>query len=688
LRTALYGPLQRFEAERGRDPNKAKDLRFRLICDFNPEGRANSSEDFGACLTLAEELRDLQKRGVETIAFVHADVTRHAVLPVLACAESVMSKDPPSRLGRIPAPGRPLKPVERLAYEEIARNRYPLALVRKMFDRDLTVVKVPPGQKGDRYVDGNDRPRPRGEPVTDLGPGDTAFYTFTQASEFGLCQQAARNSLDEVREAYNLPRSALHTALDRVVACRVLAAGTLNGELREKVQRRVKRALGQKANLIILQLACGDGDPHAAYELAMYLAGLNDNRAERPVEVVAFVTNQSRNTAAFVALGCGKIVMQREGKDGDTVVQPAARLGDFDRILKESPSLEPYLRRNIGEIARKQHYPELLAEGLVSPNLRIFHVKPLRGHGSPTFISEEELKADQQHDHLWQVVDPPVKPDKDRPLSLTAERAEKLGIAAGTAATFEDLCEQEGVNPAEVRTLESDWLDSLADFLRDPWTSVVLVMVGITCMILELKMPGVVAPGCIAAICFVLFFWSHSQLNGQITWLALLLFVLGLLLIALEVFVLPGFGFAGISGILLVVGSLGLVAYGHWPRSNEEWAAFGQHVGPFGLSILGALVCAFVLARYLPSIPYVNRLILQPQGESEEGFEEAPDPVHAELAALLGAIGVSATPLRPAGKAQFGDAFVDVVAEGGYVVPGTRVQVIEIEGNRVVVKEV
>ncbi len=213
-------------------------------------------------------------------------------------------------------------------------------------------------------------------------------------------------------------------------------------------------------------------------------------------------------------------------------------------------------------------------------------------------------------------------------------------------------------------------------------------MLGITCLILELKMPGVVLPGVISAVCFVLFFWSHSQLNGQITWLAILLFVLGLLLIALEVFVLPGFGVAGISGILLVVGSLGLVAYGHWPRSQDEWVAFGHHLGPFGLSILGALVAAFILARYLPSIPYVNRLILQPAGEGEEGTESVPDPLHAELAALLGAIGVAATPLRPAGKAQFGDAFVDVVAEGGYVVPGTRVQVIEIEGNRVVVKEV
>src|SRR5205085_8657424 len=150
--------------------------------------------------------------------------------------------------------------------------------------------------------------------------------------------------------------------------------------------------------------------------------------------------------------------------------------------------------------------------------------------------------------------------------------------------------------PGSVRLADSDWLDSLADFLRDPWTSVILVMLGITCLILELKMPGVGLPGVVAAICFVLFFWAHSQLNGQIVWLAILLFVLGLVLIGLEIFVLPGFGVAGISGVLLVLASLGLVAYGHWPRSSEEWVSFGQKIGPFGISMLGSLVLVALVA--------------------------------------------------------------------------------------------
>ena len=105
----------------------------------------------------------------------------------------------------------------------------------------------------------------------------------------------------------------------------------------------------------------------------------------------------------------------------------------------------------------------------------------------------------------------------------------------------------------------------------------------------------------------------------------------------------------------------------------------------FGVGLALAIGGAFMLAWYLPHIPYANRLVLAPPPEGA-GADGAV--LENPLASLLGAIGVAETPLRPAGKARFGDEYVDVVAEGSYVPPGTRVRVIEVEGNRVVVKEV
>jgi len=465
--------------------------------------------------------------------------------------------------------------------------------------------------------------------------------------------------------------------------------------MKERVKRRVRQALGEKANVLILELACGGGESEAAYDLANFLTELNDNRRE-PVETIAYVTGRSRDTAAFLAFACNKIVMQRETKKNKWLgqdVQEGAVLGGFDRFLLAHPELEATIRRNLADIAEKKHYPQILAEGMLDRNLRIYAVKSAKEESTHKYISKAELEADQEQrgEHRWQTVGI-VKPSNDKEennyLTLTADQARDLGVAREVVNNFEELCEREGVNPGEVHTADSDWLDGLVDFLRDPWTSVVLVMVGITCLILELKMPGVGLPGIISAICFLLFFWSHSQVSGQIVWLAFLLFLLGLILLGLEIFVIPGFGVTGISGVILVLGSIGLVAYGHWPRSNEEWLSYGQALSPFTIAILGAIMSAFLLARYLPHIPYANRLMLKPADETSEVGEEMTSSIHPEVAALLGAIGVAATPLRPAGKVQFGDDFVDVVAEGSYILPGTRVQVVEIEGNRIVVKEV
>lgn len=684
LRSAVYGPLRHYEDQRNRDPKNTGG--FYLICDFNPDNRDNASDDFGACLTLARYLRDLQKKqGIQVVAYVHGKVTRHAVLPVLACSEIILSQDPPARLGKVTEGDRPLEKLDREAYEQLANKRLPPVLIRKMYDRTVEVIKTRQGG----YRDANERPRPQGEPVSGLGPGETVLYTFTQARDLNLCQALPRNSLDAVIERYQLPPASLYPSLDHIVAWRIVLKGPINGEMTERTKRRVHQALGHKANLLILELACGDGESQAAHELGVFLTELNDNRRE-PVETVAYVTGEARNTAAFLALACNKIVMQREIKKDGQQVQAGARLGGFERYLLEHPTLEAPIRRNLADIAGRKHYPVILAEGMLDREARIVAVESTKEESARKFISEAELKADQQGEQRWRSVGV-VKPANDKEekqyLTLTAEKARELGVAREVVGSFDEVCELEGVSPAEVHTADADWLDGLVDFLRDPWTSVVLVMLGITCLILELKMPGVSLPGIVSAICFLLFFWSHSQISGQVIWLAFLLFLLGLLLIGLEIFVIPGFGVTGISGIILVLGSIGLVAYGHWPRSNDEWIGYGQALGPFSISIVGAIAAAFVLARYLPYIPYVNRLMLKPHDETGEG-DEFVDAIHPETAALLGAIGVAATPLRPAGKVQFGDNFVDVLAEGSYVLPGSRVQVVEIEGNRVVVKEV
>ena len=357
-------------------------------------------------------------------------------------------------------------------------------------------------------------------------------------------------------------------------------------------------------------------------------------------------------------------------------MQENAVLGDFESYLQEHPGRAEEVRTELKDIAESSYYPPALAEGMANPDVRVVRAD------DGAVLTEAEWKSSQKA-HGPNATD--VKPAGVY-LKLSAADARKVGVVEKVVKDYNDFCTQENVKTDEVG---GDWLNGLAWFLCLPVTSVVLVMIGVTCLIIELKMPGASLPGVIAAVCFVLFFWSQSQTHPEITWLAVLLFILGLLLIGVEVFIMPGTGVCGISGALLTVAGLALVAFGKWPETTNDWLGFGQKLGPYSISIVVAVVMAFTAVRYLKHIPFLNRLLLKPPGEAAaDGETSVSEALQPELASLLGAIGVAATPLRPAGKTQFGEQFVDVVAEGGYVRPGARVQVIEIEGNRVVVKEV
>jgi len=230
------------------------------------------------------------------------------------------------------------------------------------------------------------------------------------------------------------------------------------------------------------------------------------------------------------------------------------------------------------------------------------------------------------------------------------------------------------------------WLDRVAEFFRLPIVNVALITVGLIGLFFEFKLPGTTFPGSVAAICFVLFFWAYSFV-GQFTLLAILLFLLGLVLLGVEVFVVPGLGFAGVAGAALMFLGLLLVTLAHWPSNQNEWTDLGATFGSIAVGLALALGGTLTLTWSLPNMPFLNRMVLQPPVEADAGASSR-SLSHSGPVELLGAMGVAVTPLRPSGKAQFGEQFLDVIAEGDYISPGGRVQVVEIEGARIVVKEI
>jgi membrane-bound serine protease (ClpP class) len=237
------------------------------------------------------------------------------------------------------------------------------------------------------------------------------------------------------------------------------------------------------------------------------------------------------------------------------------------------------------------------------------------------------------------------------------------------------------------RPAQTQWLDHVAEFFRRPIVNIALITIGVIGLIFEFKLPGTTFPGSVAAICFVLFFWCHAFVgDGGITILAILLFLLGLVFLGIEVFLVPGLCFAGVAGVGLMFGGLILVTLDHWPADPNDWANVGSTFGSIAIGLALAAIGAVTVAWSLPNVPFLNRMVLKPPAEEMDAPSLSLS--NSGAVALLGAIGVAVTPLRPAGKAQFGEQFLDVLADGGYVAPGGRVRVVEIEGQQVVVKEV
>lgn len=659
----------------------------KVVFDFNPNGRNSQTADFGTSYELAKYIRGLS--GLTTIGFATAEVSGHSVLPLLACNEIVVGRDVKIGdvlLGSTEAPS----PTMIAGYEEILgtpRAQF-RAVVRKMFDRNVSLGK------GDRdgvtfFVDLRDKAKletegiqiPDPTPLSQGLPGSPGIFDAAALRALGL-STASAESRAELADLFSLSTGSIRGDLldgRPPVAFRYVLSGPIDGAVRESVTRVVKDVARQKGNLLFLVLEGSGGDTTAALDLANRLLDLSSE--PDPVLVVAVVPDRAPDTATIVALGCGEIVMslRRDVRDGEP---RESEIGDFEALLGNAAT-KTMLQTNLRELAERQGYPELLLDGMVNPELGIVRVHAANDRSRRKLLTIEEFEADKAN---W-VSDGVIKP-KGQLLRLNASRAYELGLAR-YIVNNSDLAEVYalyGLDATKVQEATPGFLDRFATFLRIPSVTVLLVVIGFAGLILELKVPGTTIPGIIAALAFILVFWAQSQFTGQNAVLGGMIFLLGLSLVLIEVFVLPGFGVAGITGILFMLGGIVLATFDRIPQSSDEWMLFGGRVSQFVGALVGAVFVAFIIARQLPNIPYANRLVLPPPVDSPT---DAPIlPGAAEAAALLGAIGTSATPLRPAGMAQFGDKYIDVVTEGDFINSGARIQVIEIEGTRIVVKEV
>jgi membrane-bound serine protease (ClpP class) len=269
-------------------------------------------------------------------------------------------------------------------------------------------------------------------------------------------------------------------------------------------------------------------------------------------------------------------------------------------------------------------------------------------------------------------------------LTLTAGEMERYGLSSATVSGLPEVLDALGIGEAEVIRVEQTVPDKVVAVLTSAGLTSLLVLAGIVALFMELTSPGFGLPGTTAIICFAAVFASNFLL-GTVGSLELLLFLGGVVLLALEIFLIPGFGVTGISGILLIVVSLVLSRQTFiLPAVDWQWDIFRDNLLIILASLTASFLLLFLLARYLPRfVPFRRGMVLTSAQRVEEGYTVQ---VGTDRGRLLGRSGRTLTVLRPVGKAEIDDQILTVESEGEYIPAGATVEVVEVDSNRIVVR--
>ena len=408
---------------------------------------------------------------------------------------------------------------------------------------------------------------------------------------------------------------------------RIPVTGTIENGLAPFIARALREAADAKAAAAILDLDTPGGRVDAAERIV-------DAVRASTIPVYAFVNPRAFSAGAMIALSTKGIYMTPGGVMGAATPVDGAGTKAPEKYVSA-------MRAEFRALAEANGLDPKIAEGMVDESLEIPGVKP----------------AGQL-------------------LTLSTSEALKVGFAKGEVKDFDGLLDAVMLDGAQVVQVTPNWAELVVRFLTHPMVSPLLLSLGMLGLIFEIKAGAFGLGGLISLASLGLFFGSHLLL-GLAGWEEVLLLGIGLIALGVEVFLLPGFGVAGIIGIVLIVGSMLLSLVGGGPSVGD----FVQAGAILGVSFVVTGAVLFGWLRHLPNSTRWSGLFLRDGSHSGEGFVSA-----LPRNDLVGRVGIASTDLRPSGTATVDGERLDVVTEGDFVLAGAPVKVIRSEGYRHIVR--
>ncbi|NMB38040.1 MAG: nodulation protein NfeD [Firmicutes bacterium] len=261
--------------------------------------------------------------------------------------------------------------------------------------------------------------------------------------------------------------------------------------------------------------------------------------------------------------------------------------------------------------------------------------------------------------------------DKDKILTLTAVSALKHGYTDIISSYRTQVLDHYGLADLEIVEIDRNWAESVAGFVTEPTVSQLLLTLGFLGLVVELITPGWGIPGTIGVVSMALFFGGRI-LSGLAGFEVVLFFLLGLVLLCLELFVIPGFGIVGILGLASIFGSIFL-----------SFKDFYMALSSIIIALIITVIIIILFWNKFRKSSAWRRFVLVTREDKDLGYHGVKD-----YSSLLGKTGVAISPLRPAGTVIIDNQRYDVVSDGGFIAADTEIKVVFTEGNRIIVTEV
>ncbi|MBV6641515.1 MAG: nodulation protein NfeD [Cyclobacteriaceae bacterium] len=398
----------------------------------------------------------------------------------------------------------------------------------------------------------------------------------------------------------------------------------------------LERAREINADYVILELDTYGGALNDADEIRTRIL-------EFEIPVYAFINKDAASAGALISIACDSIYMARGSSIGAATVVTQDGTAAPDKY-------QSYMRSIMRSTAEAQGRNPKIAEGMVDEDIEV-----------DSIATEGKV------------------------ITFSVSEAIKWGFCEAEVSNIDDIMARSQVTEYELVEFNLDWSEKVIALFLNPFISGILILIIIGGIYFELQTPGVGFPILASVVATILYFIPY-YLNGLAENWEIAVFVVGIVLIAVEVFVLPGFGIAGIAGLIATIGALILVMLNNdaFDFSFVDPKEIFYAISSTGLALLGAIILMFFGGVRLTNTRFFNRIALVDVQDKEQGYTSS----FYKEKTMVGKQGTAYTNLRPSGKVMIDGEIYDAYTRGNYIAEQSNIEVISDEGTSLKVKEI